>query len=243
MSIINKIYPPEIRSQERLSPVLPLLRFISIPIFFISALFKLHPNFITILSFVTLILSAFFASQSDFLISSILMLLTLSLDCVDGELARYTDKKSILGLKMESAHADLTLLIYPSCVSIGLFNSGFISIWMVLLAVISSSVYVNWREILSTSSVDDNPNKFSKVQRIIFSQQKPNKNIRNSTFLGKLIFVLRMNTVTQASFPFLFIVIFLLLSPSRAVLPLQVLVASQGIIGISLFLGKLILKK
>ena len=107
--------------------------------------------------------SIVFASQSDFLISSILMLLTLSLDCVDGELARYTDKKSILGLKMESAHADLTLLIYPSCVSIGLFNSGFISIWMVLLAVISSSVYVNWREILSTSSVDDNPNKFSQA--------------------------------------------------------------------------------
>ncbi len=242
MSIINKIYPADIRNREILSPVVILIRIISLPLFFISVLFRFSPNVISFISFITLILSGIFASLGDFFISSILMHLTLSLDCVDGQIARYKDKKSILGQKLESMHGDLTLIIYPLSVAIGLFNSELISIWVVLLTGLSSSIYVNWRGVLSLSSINDEPGDLTFLKKIIYSQQKPNENIRDKSFIGKILFILRMNVSTQAGIPFYLIVIFLFFSPSSAVLPLQILIISQLFIGLALLVGKVTMK-
>ena len=242
MSIINKIYPVEIRNREILSPAVILIRIISLPLFFVSVLFRFNPNFISFISFLTLILSGIFASLGEFFISSIFMHLTLSLDCVDGQIARYKNKKSILGQKLESTHGDLTLIIYPLSVAIGLFNSELISIWVVLLTALSSSIYVNWRGVLSVSSINDDPSDLTFLKKIIYSQQKPNENIRNESFIGKILFILRMNTSTQAGIPFYLIVIFLFFSPSSAVLPLQILIISQLFIGLALLVGKAIMK-
>jgi len=242
MSIINKIYPVEIRNREILSPAVILIRIISLPLFFVSVLFRFNPNFISFISFLTLILSGIFASLGEFFISSIFMHLTLSLDCVDGQIARYKDKKSILGQKLESMHGDLTLIIYPLSVAIGLFSSELISIWVVLLTALSSSIYVNWRGVLSVSSINDDPSDLTFLKKIIYSQQKPNENIRNESFIGKILFILRMNTSTQAGIPFYLIIIFLFFSPSSAVLPLQILIISQLFIGLALLVGKAIMK-
>ena len=242
MSIINKIYPVEIRNREILSPAVILIRIISLPLFFVSVLFRFNPNFISFISFLTLILSGIFASLGEFFISSIFMHLTLSLDCVDGQIARYKNKKSILGQKLESTHGDLTLIIYPLSVAIGLFNSELISIWVVLLTALSSSIYVNWRGVLSVSSINDDPSDLTFLKKIIYSQQKPNENIRNESFIGKILFILRMNTSTQAGIPLYLIVIFLFFSPSSAVLPLQILIISQLFIGLALLVGKAIMK-
>jgi len=242
MSIINKIYPVEIRNREILSPAVILIRIISLPLFFVSVLFRFNPNFISFISFLTLILSGIFASLGEFFISSIFMHLTLSLDCVDGQIARYKDKKSILGQKLESMHGDLTLIIYPLSVAIGLFSSELISIWVVLLTALSSSIYVNWRGVLSLSSINDDPADLTFLKKIIYSQQKPNENIRDKSFIGKILFILRMNTSTQAGIPFYLIIIFLFFSPSSAVLPLQILIISQLFIGLALLVGKVIMK-
>jgi len=241
MLIINKIYPPEIRSREILSPLLILIRIVSLPIFLVSMLFRLSPNFVTFLSFITLIFSGIFAFLGDFFISSIFMLITLSLDCVDGQIARYKNKTSVMGLKMEAIHADLTLIFYPLSVSVGLFNADLISIWTILLVAVSSGIYINWRAILSTSSINDDPSELSSIKKIIYSQQKPNENIRNNSLLGKIIFVIRMNMATQAGIPFYLIMIFLFFSPSSAVIPLQLMVISQLLIGLSLMVGKIVL--
>jgi len=242
MSIINKIYPADIRNREILSPVVILIRIISLPLFFISVLFRFSPNVISFISFITLILSGIFASLGDFFISSILMHLTLSLDCVDGQIARYKDKKSILGQKLESLHGDLTLIIYPLSVAIGLFNSELISIWVVLLTGLSSSIYVNWRGVLSLSSLNDDPAGLTFIKKIIYSQQKPNESIRDTSLIGKILFILRMNTATQAGIPFYLIIIFLFFSPSNAVLPLQILIIAQLFIGLALLVGKVAMK-
>jgi len=146
-----------------------------------------------------------------------------------------------MGLKMESIHGDLTLIIYPLSVAVGLFNSDLISIWTVLLVAVSSAIYINWRSILSSSSINDDPASLSPLERIIYSQQKPNENIRNSSLIGKIIFILRMNTATQLGIPFCLVVIFLFFSPSSAVLPLQVLILSQLFIGLALMVGKIIM--
>ena len=242
MSIINKIYPLEIRNREILSPVFILIRVTSLPLFFLLVLFRFSPNFISLISSLTLILSGIFASLGDFFISSIFIYFTVSLDCVDGQIARYKNKKSIFGQKLESINGDLTLLIYPLSVSIGLFNSELISIWIVLLTALSSSIYVNWRGVLSISSINDAPDNLTFLKKIIFSQQKPNENIRDRSLIGKILFILRMNTATQAGIPFYLIIIFLLFSPSSAVLPLQILIISQLFIGLALLVGKVVMK-
>ena len=242
MSIINKIYPLEIRNREILSPAFILIRVTSLPLFFLLVLFRFSPNFISLISSLTLILSGIFASLGDFFISSIFIYFAVSLDCVDGQIARYKNKKSIFGQKLESINGDLTLLIYPLSVSIGLFNSELISIWIVLLTALSSSIYVNWRGVLSISSINDAPNNLTFLKKIIYSQQKPNENIRDRSFIGKILFILRMNTATQAGIPFYLIIIFLLFSPSSAVFPLQILIISQLFIGLALLVGKVVMK-
>ena len=134
------------------------------------------------------------------------------------------------------------LITYPLFVAIGLFNSELISIWMVLLTALSSSIYVNWRGVLSLSSVNGDPADFTVLKKIIYSQQKPNENIRDRSLIGKILFILRMNTATQAGIPFYLIIIFLLFSPSSAVLPLQILIISQLFIGLALLVGKVVMK-
>ncbi len=242
MSIINKIYPLEIRNREILSPAFILIRVASLPLFFLLVLFRFSPNFISLISSLTLILSGIFASLGDFFISSIFIYFAVSLVCVDGQIARYKNKKSNFGQKLESINGDLTLLIYPLSVSIGLFNSELISIWIVLLTALSSSIYVNWRGVLSISSIDDAPGNLTYLKKIIYSQQKPNENIRDRSFIGKILFILRMNTATQAGIPFYLIIIFLLFSPSSAVFPLQILIISQLFIGLALLVGKVVMK-
>jgi phosphatidylglycerophosphate synthase len=242
MSIINKIYPLEIRNREILSPVLILIRVTSLPLFFLLVLFRFSPNFVSLISSLTLILSGIFASLGDFFISSIFMYISISLDCADGQIARYKNKQSIFGQKLESINGDLALLIYPLSVSIGLFNSGLVSIWVVLLTALSSSIYVNWRGVLSISSINDDPNGLTFLKRIIYSQQKPNENVRDKSLIGKILFILRMNTATQAGIPLYLIIIFLFFSPSSAVFPLQILIISQLFIGLALMVGKLVMK-
>ena len=96
--------------------------------------------------------------------------------------------------------------------------------------------------VLSISSINDDPNGLTFLKRIIYSQQKPNENVRDKSLIGKILFILRMNTATQAGIPLYLIIIFLFFSPSSAVFPLQILIISQLFIGLALIVGKLVMK-
>ena len=111
-----------------------------------------------------------------------------------------------------------------------------------MLTGLSSSIYVNWRGVLSLSSLNDDPAGLTFIKKIIYSQQKPNENIRDTSLIGKILFILRMNTATQAGIPFYLIIIFLFFSPSNAVLPLQILIIAQLFIGLALLVGKVAMK-
>jgi len=240
MSFLVKIYPLDLRRRELWSPLIPVFRLLTLPFAYLSILIKIHPNFLTIVSFLTLILSGAFALFANFFISSLLMILTLSLDVIDGEVARGTDKRTVLGLKMESLHADLTLLIYPSSLAVGIYNSGLISIWTLFFVIISAALYIRYRSTYSSSSVSDEPSGKSMMQLLILSQQKPNEKIRSVTFLGKVLFFSRMNLATQFGFPFIIAVIFSAIDVGIVVLPLQIMAASHLIFAFAVVIGGLV---
>ena len=82
----------------------------------------------TLISFITLFVSGYFSIIGEFSLGGIFILITLVLDCVDGTLARLNNKESELGLKLESIHSDLTLIIFPSTLMVGLINDHSVNI-------------------------------------------------------------------------------------------------------------------
>lgn len=63
---------------------------------------RLKPNFITTVSFLVGFFAAIAFAQSNYLIGALLLQLSLTLDCVDGEVARYTKQFSRFGAWLDA---------------------------------------------------------------------------------------------------------------------------------------------
>ena len=171
MSLFTKVYPTEKFKAEIYSPMVIIYRLVSIPLLLISKIFNLHPNFITIISFFTLFAASIYAFYGSFMIASAFIFLTLVLDCVDGELARINGKETSLGAKLESIHADLTLILFPGTILIGLIKMESFSNRVLLLLLFSTAIYVNWRSMYSSSLTKDDPSKLSFINKIKFNNK------------------------------------------------------------------------
>ena len=242
MSIFTKVYPLEKFKTEMNSPVVIIYRLLSIPLVIIFNLLKINPNLTTLISFITLFASGYFSIIGEFSLGGIFILITLVLDCVDGTLARLNNKESELGLKMESIHSDLTLIIFPSTLMVGLINDLSINIIFLFLLLISTSIYLKWRPIYSDSKIKDNPKNLSFIRKIIYSQQKPNVIIRSSSNIGKLLFFLRYNTATQFGVMFALMIIFSFLDNELIIYPIIVMIFSQIFFSVTVIIGSLIKK-
>ena len=240
MSLFTKVYPTEKFKTEIYSPMVIIYRLASIPLLLISKILNLHPNFITLISFFTLFAASIYAFYGSFIIASLLMFLTIVLDCVDGELARLNEKNTVLGVKLESIHADLTLILFPGTILIGLIKMESFSNWILLLLLFSTAIYVNWRSIYSSSPIKDDPSKLSFINKIIYSQQKPNNEIRDSSIIGKAIFITRINTATQLGVSFALITIFSFIDSALIIYPIWIIIISQLIFGIAVVIGKIL---
>ena len=168
------------------------------------------------------------------------MTLTIILDCVDGELARINEKETILGLKLESIHADLTLILFPSTVLLGLIRAEAIQNWVFLFLLFSTSIYVNWRSAYSSSQVHDDPSKLSFLQKIIYSQQKPNNSIRASSNIGIFLYILRINTSTQLGVAFALITLFSFIDVGLIIYSIWIIIISQLFYGCAVIFGKIL---
>ena len=242
MSIFTKVYPLEKFKTEMNSPVVIIYRLLSIPLVIIFNLLKINPNLTTLISFITLFASGYFSIIGEFSLGGIFILITLVLDCVDGTLARLNNKESELGLKMESIHSDLTLIIFPSTLMVGLINDLSINIIFLFLLLISTSIYLKWRPIYSDSKIEDNPKNLSFIRKIIYSQQKPNVIIRSSSNIGKLLFFLRYNTATQFGVMFALMIIFSFLDNELIIYPIIVMIFSQIFFSFTVIILSLIKK-
>jgi len=77
-------------------------RFIINPIIFILIKIKISPNFVTILGFLVIIISAYYLTQGMFRLSGFLILLAGFMDIFDGALARRVGLESNRGALLDS---------------------------------------------------------------------------------------------------------------------------------------------
>ena len=152
MSLFTKGYPLDKFKTELNSPVVIIYRILSIPLVIFFKLLRIHPNWVTFISFVTLFLSSYFSIIGSFAFAGIFIIITFVLDCVDGILARINNQQSNLGLKLESIHADLTLIIFPSALILGLIKNSSVDVNVLFFLVISTSIYLKWRPFYSASN-------------------------------------------------------------------------------------------
>ncbi|MHA1718571.1 MAG: CDP-alcohol phosphatidyltransferase family protein [Promethearchaeota archaeon] len=87
------------KTTKKVSEVLNtvLYRPLAFPFVLLGKKLKLTPNFFTTLSIITMLISAFFYSQSLLILPAILLFIKQILDCVDGSLARLTNQFSKFG--------------------------------------------------------------------------------------------------------------------------------------------------
>jgi len=242
MSIFTKIYPLDKLKTEFNSPAIIIYRIMAIPFIIVFKILNFHPNWISYISLLALLLAAIFSFNGELVAGSLFILLSLVLDCADGIIARLNNKESELGLKLESIHADLALIIFPSSVIMGMIDKFSVSINVLFLLLISTSLYLKWRPIYSNSKVDDNPKNLSFLMKIIYSQQKPNLRIRSSSIIGKLLFFIRYNTATNMGITYSLIIVLSFFDEQLIVYPIYLMIFSQIFFSIAAIFGSLMKK-
>ena len=239
MSIFTKLYPLDKLKTEMNSPVVIIYRLLAIPFIIVFKILNFHPNLISFISILAILVAAIFSFNGELFEGSLFILLSIILDCADGMIARLNNKESELGLKLESIHADLALVIFPSSVIVGMIDKFSVSLNILFLLLISTSLYLKWRPIYSNSNVDDDPEKLSFLKKIIYSQQKPNVSIRSSSIIGKLLFFIRYNTATNMGIAYALIIIFPFFEEQLIVYPMYLMIYSQLFFSIAAMAGKL----
>ena len=242
MSIFTKLYPLDKLKTEMNSPAIIIYRLMAVPFIIIFKILNFHPNWITYISLLALFMAAIFSFNGEFIVGSLFILLSLVLDCADGIIARLNNKESELGLKLESIHADLALIIYPGSVIMGIIDKFSVSLNILFLLLISTSLYLKWRPIYSNSKVDDDPKNLSFLMKVIYSQQKPNVSIRSSSIIGKLLFFIRYNTATNMGIAYALIIIFPFFDEHLIIYPMYLMIYSQLFFSIAAIFGSLMKK-
>ena len=242
MSIFTKLYPLDKLKTEMNSPAIIIYRLMAVPFIIIFKILNFHPNWITYISLLALFVAAIFSFNGEFIVGSLFILLSLVLDCADGIIARLNNKESELGLKLESIHADLALIIYPGSVIMGIIDKFSVSLNILFLLLISTSLYLKWRPIYSNSKVDDDPKNLSFLMKVIYSQQKPNVSIRSSSIIGKILFFIRYNTATNMGIAYALIIIFPFFDEHLIIYPMYLMIYSQLFFSIAAIFGSLMKK-
>ena len=145
-----------------------LNKFFEIPIIKILNYFKIKPNHISILGLVLAFISAYFISNSNFILSPIFLLLSGVCDLLDGSLARYTKSVTKFGGILDSvldrfgeAAIFIGILIYFSA-----YESSIPNI-LVLLALVSSTVVTYLRSKAETLNIKCEIGIMTRTERLL----------------------------------------------------------------------------
>lgn len=130
--------------QEHIS--LRFFRIFSIYITKIFLILGLRPNFITILGFLIAIAGGYLYIIQQFLLGSILFFISLFLDHVDGEIARYRKLSSVLGEWLDTTTVHFLYPYFFFTLGLGIFFQTQI-IWYALLGALAAMLKLIERSI------------------------------------------------------------------------------------------------
>jgi phosphatidylglycerophosphate synthase len=125
------------------------LRLFTWTITYVLVKLRFTPNVVTLLSILTGIIGSFFAMQGNYILFFTLCLLWATLDCCDGELARYFEKKKSKsfsgGSFLESANSNIQYSLWIPSIGLSLLNSKTISNYLFGLSLVSVAGFVSTR--------------------------------------------------------------------------------------------------
>lgn len=110
---------------------------ISLPLVWVFAKLKIHPNIITILSFGMTFLGCFYILKERLILAAILLQLGFTLDCADGQLARFVNKKSPRGMWLDGIfdRAKDMILLFSCGLALFLQTNEIFFLFLMFLAI------------------------------------------------------------------------------------------------------------
>ena len=173
-----------------------LRRFSTVITYYILRHTNIKPNSISIFQFLLTIIIGIFFILSKFVIGSILLILWVLLDNLDGELARLKKLESSLGKALEKYNSDLMYMVCLPSINLGLYNSSEHSIFYFAISFFACGVYSILRNFISIFPSKKIPlnNNF-----IIFiaSQFKNMDSLRKKNTFYSFVFYLWRNLFAQ----------------------------------------------
>jgi len=159
-----------------------------------------QPNLVSLASIIFGILGALFASRSEFTLFSICCFVWAFLDCCDGELARFYERKGqqsqIGGVFLESTNSNLQYIIWLPSIGIGLLNLNIISNSSVLVSILACAGFASARSIFK-SNVSENRIADRWILRFFISQCPTGGDIRQSNRFFRYFYFCWRNLLTQ----------------------------------------------
>lgn len=176
------------------------LRLFTWTITYLLVKLKFTPNIVTLLSILTGIIGSFFAMQGNYSLFFFLCLLWATLDCCDGELARYFEKKNPRsfsgGSFLESANSNIQYYLWIPSIGLSLLNSKTIPNNLFGLSLVSVAGFVSTRGIFKINVLNYRSVKNSLLI-FYFSQCASGIYWRESNRFLNYFYILWRNLLTQ----------------------------------------------
>ena len=162
----------------------------------LSKIDKIKPNHVSVLSLICGFFASYQLAHGNWIVAAIFMILWATFDCVDGELARYTQRFTKSGGVIERINSDIQYLLWIPGFSIGLYLNEQIGSHTVMLSCMVVGLFNIARPFLNKAP-DFLLKKENTILMLLSAQFKQSKIERQVMPLANKIFILWRNLFTQ----------------------------------------------
>jgi phosphatidylglycerophosphate synthase len=205
-------YPPDKREYGRKLIFSIFCRSVStiLAIFFKKLNFT--PNAVSLISIGSSCLGIYLLYNGNLITGALLSANSKLLDCVDGELARITDRVTKIGKWLEPLNSNIQYLFVLPALSFHLLRQEEITVSTVFISFIASGLFVVLRGIYNTDT--SNVHADSILKKVILCQFKKNHDLRRENAVGAFFYYLRYNLITQNGIMYPMLILLSLPTPS-----------------------------
>lgn len=151
-------------------PTMRFYRLFSIYITKICLITGLRPGLITISSFLSGIVGGYLYLSGYFILGSVLFVIYITFDYVDGEVARYRKSCSTFGAWLDSVSSHLLYPYFFFTLGLGIFFQTGV-FWYIILGSVAAIVKLIERSVPQFSTGAGKPGKVLKSQNIISAKE------------------------------------------------------------------------
>jgi phosphatidylglycerophosphate synthase len=194
-SVKDIAYPEKKREYGNWLVYSIILRKVSIfiTLFFVKT--GISPNFVTLLSFSIGLAGMFYLYLGEFVEGAVIVAFWKLFDCVDGEVARISERFSPIGNILEMLNSNSQYLFLVPSVAAGLLRQNYISVEALFLSFIAMGVFVSIRNFYNKKINHNEDVSFWK--EVVYCQFKSSGVLRQKNRVGGYIYYFRYNLIAQ----------------------------------------------